>query len=156
MKVGWEFFLMLQGLVLRNLSRDSLGPRTLDMSPEVACRVDLSWTRFWLCDLKSLSLLPLCQHQGPCASAHGYGCGLGPGRAKPSLREALPGQPLPLLRELVFMSQTSKADRDKLPRKAGVGSDCLHGARPAAPLYPSCLLCGERNAPSIIQGERAP
>lgn len=54
MKAGWEFFFMLQGLVLWNPCRDSLGPRTLNTSPEVACGVgvDLSWTRFWLCDLK--------------------------------------------------------------------------------------------------------
>lgn len=43
---------------------------------------------------------------------------------------------LPLLRELVLCPKRARLTGDKLPRKAGVGSDCLHGARPAVPLYP--------------------
>lgn len=88
---------------------------------------------------KSLSLLPQSQHQEPAPLFMGIA---DHGRqspsmtlAKPSLREALPGQPLPLLGELVLCPKQARLTGDKLPRKAGVGSDGLHGARPAVPLY---------------------
>lgn len=75
--------------------------------------------------------------------------------AKPSLREALPRQPLPLLRKLVLCPKQARLTGDKLPRKAGVGSVCTAPAQLSL-CTQCCLLCGEKNAPSIIWGEGAP
>lgn len=64
-------------------------------------------------------------------------------------------QPLPLLRELVLCPKQARLTGDKWPKEAGVDSVCVAPAQPSL-CTQCCLLCGERSAPSIIQGERAP
>lgn len=70
----------------------------------------------------------------------------------------MPGQYLPVLRELVLCPKRTRLTGNKLPGKTGVEwapTVCTAPAQPSRCTH-CCLPCGERNAPSITRRVRAP